>query len=230
MEFARTATAAAERVQYNFDAYTDERFAANGDDALVEQRISELAAENKQAARRKQLFRDERERAEAESMRRPLSIEQTFSRFGLLLGTLPPTAIFAKILFDGHFLQRENFWWLGVVFIMSLISATVGYVSGKTIGRTVFELEQASWSKMLLVLPFVGICWGALTGAAAGIIVLFFGAFLGALAGALVGSVALPIFAVFHRLVKCGDQIEEKHFLPLAFGTTLLVSAFILGL
>lgn len=223
--------AAAERIRFNFDAYADDRRAANGNgDALVEKRISEMTAANDKAARRKALFRSEREKVEAELMGRPLSIEKTFSRLGLLLGTFPPAAIFTRLLLDGDVFRREDFWMLGVAFIVTLISATVGYMSGKTIGRTVFELEQASWSKMILVLPFVGICWGVLAGAAGGIIVFFFGAFLGALAGALVGGIALPIFTIFHRLLKRGDQIEEKHFSPIAFGTALLISAFILGL
>ncbi len=83
---------------------------------------------------------------------------------------------------------------------------------------------------MLLVSPFVGMCWGILAGGAGGTIIFVVGALVGALLGAIVGALALPIFTVFHRLLKRGDQIEEKHFLPLAFGITLVISAFVLGL
>ncbi len=65
---------------------------------------------------------------------------------------------------------------------------------------------------------------------AGGTIIFVVGALVGALLGAIVGALALPIFTVFHRLLKRGDQIEEKHFLPLAFGTALAISAFVLGL
>lgn len=176
------------------------------------------------------MFRFRHEELESELMECPLSIEKTFSRFGLLLGTLPPAAIFTRILLDTRSFRNEDFWILGVIVIVNLLSALVGYFSGGFIGKTVFELEKSSWTKMILALPFVGMLWGILAGGAGGIIILFFGAFFGAILGALVGSVSLPLFAVFHRLLKQGDKIEEKQFLPLAYGIALIISAFILGL
>lgn len=83
---------------------------------------------------------------------------------------------------------------------------------------------------MLLALPFVGILWGILAGGAGGIIIFVVGAVFGAMLGAAVGSVALPVFAIFHRLLKTGEFIDRRQFLPLAFGITLIISAFILGL
>jgi hypothetical protein len=56
------------------------------------------------------------------------------------------------------------------------------------------------------------------------------GAFFGAFLGAAVGSVALPTFTIFHRLLKKGDKLDSQHFLPLAFGVTLIICAFILGM
>ena len=114
--------------------------------------------------------------------------------------------------------------------VINLISAVVGYFSGKFIGKTVGELEKASWMKMLFVLPFIGIVWGILAGGAGGIIVFIVGALFGASLGAMVGSVALPIFTIFHRLLKKGDVIDGKLFFPIAFGITLIICAFILGL
>ncbi len=80
------------------------------------------------------------------------------------------------------------------------------------------EIENYSWWAMLFLLPFVGVFWGILAGGAGGIIILIIGAFFGAILGAMVGSAALPAFTVFHRLLKKGDMIDRKHFLPLAFG------------
>jgi hypothetical protein len=106
----------------------------------------------------------------------------------------------------------------------------VGFFSGRVIGRIAFELEKSSWSYMLSALPFIGMLWGILAGGAGGVIIFVVGAFFGAALGAAVGSVALPAFTVFHRLLKRGDELDRKHFLPIAFGITFIISAFILGL
>lgn len=83
---------------------------------------------------------------------------------------------------------------------------------------------------MVLALPFIGLLWGGVAGAAGGIVVFIFGAFFGAILGGMVGSVALPLFTIFHRLLKKGESIERKHFLPLAFGITFIICGFIFGL
>ncbi len=162
-------------------------------------------------------------------MRHPLNADQTFSCFGLLLGTFPPAAIFIRFLTDSPDFLMENFWVLGVIFIINLITAVVGYFSGKLVGKMVRETETYSWWLMLLTLPFIGMFWGVMAGGAGGVIVFLFGALFGAMFGALVGGAALPVFAVFHRLLKKGESIERKHFMPLAFGVTVTICAFILG-
>lgn len=161
-------------------------------------------------------------------MKYPLSHKETFAYLGFLLGAFPPAAFFVRF-FSGKVLRREDAWLLGFMIAINLISVAAGYFSGKLIGSIVRETENFSWTKMILILPFIGIMWGILAGGAGGVIVFIVGAFFGAFLGALVGAVALPVFAVFHRLLKRGDKIELKHFLPLAFGTSLVVSAFILG-
>jgi len=176
------------------------------------------------------MFHSDREELEAALMSNPFSIEKTFSYFGLLLGTFPPAAIFTRLLIDTRIFQNDTVWILGVVVIVNLVAAVVGYFSGKYIGNLVFELEKTSWTKMILTLPFIGLFWGVLAGGASGVIVLFFGALFGASLGAAVGSIGLTLFSILHRLFKCGDKIEGKHFLPFAFGITFIISAFILGL
>lgn len=163
-------------------------------------------------------------------MKNPLSDEQTFAYFGLLLGTFPPLAMFIKFFSEKGVFRVEDFWIIGVVAVINLISAVVGYFSGKVIGKIVGKVETTSWTNMLLTLPFVGILWGILAGGAGGVIVFVVGAFFGAALGAAVGSVALPTFTLFHRLLKQGDQLDLRHFLPIAFGITFIISAFILGL
>ena len=163
-------------------------------------------------------------------MKNPISIEQTYAYFGLLLGTFTPAAMFTRFFIDAGMYRSEDFWILGVFLVVNAAAAIAGYFSGKTIGKFVRDLETMSWSKMILALPFVGFFWGIVTGGASGIIIFIIGAFFGAFLGAIVGSLALPVFTVFHRLLKRGDVIEGKHFFPLAMGVTLVISAFFLGL
>lgn len=163
-------------------------------------------------------------------MNNPMSVGQTFAYFGLLLGIFPPLAIFVRFFSGKGIFRREDLWILGVVAVINLITAVVGYFSGKFIGKIVAELENLSWSYMIFSLPFIGILWGILAGGAGGIIVFFIGAIFGALFGAMVGGAALPAFALLHRTLKKGDQFDRRHFLPVAFGITFIISAFILGL
>ncbi len=200
-----------------------------GADELANRRLDVLLAANSQTAREKSVFRTEQEKSAAELMENPWSTAQTFAYFGLLLGVFPPLAMFIKFFSEKGVLRGEDFWIFGVVAIINLISATVGYFSGKMIGRVVVELEKLSWTKMLLISPFVGIVWGILAGGAGGAIVFLIGAIFGAALGAMVGSVALPVFVIFHRWLKKGDSIERKHFLPIGFGIALMIFAFILG-
>lgn len=162
-------------------------------------------------------------------MRHPLDISKTFSYFGLMLGAFSPAAIFAKFLFESS-ARKDEFWVLGFILVMNIMTAFVGYISGKVIGRIVGKSETYSWLKMILLMPFVGILWGIMAGGAGGAIVFLIGAFFGAAFGAMVGAAAIPVFAIFHRLLKKGEMIEFRHFLPLAFGITFTICAFILGL
>jgi hypothetical protein len=79
-------------------------------------------------------------------------------------------------------------------------------------------------------MPFLGWFWGMIAGGSGGIVILIVGAFFGAVIGGLVGLFALPVFTIFHRLLKKGELIDRRHFLPLAFGITFIVCGFILGL
>jgi hypothetical protein len=197
---------------------------------LIEQRLDTLQFLNAKTARRKMIFRSEQEKVEAALMKNPLSVENSFAYFGLLLGIFPPAAMFTRFLIDARIFRSEGFWIIGILLIVNLITALVGFFSGKFIGKIVSELEQTSWDKMILALPFVGVLWGFMTGSAGGVIIFVIGAFFGAILGAMVGGFALPVFAVFHRLLKRGDNIDRKHFLPVAFGITFVISAFFLGL
>lgn len=172
------------------------------------------------------MYRSDREKLEGELMTNPLSLEKTFSYFGLILGAFPPAAMFIRFAIDG----RMDGWVFGVMFIINLISAVVGFFSGKVVAKAVRFFETKSWSSMILMMPLIGLLWGMVSGGAGGIIIFIFGAFFGAILGGIVGSLALPLFTIFHRLLKKGENIEFKHFLPVALGVTFVICGFILGL
>lgn len=163
-------------------------------------------------------------------MQNPLDSERVFSYYGLMLGTFPPAAIFARWLISVNFRDPAPIWVIGILAIVILLSGTVGYFSGKLVGRRVRIVENRSWSTMIPATVFIGILWGMVSGAAGGFVIFVIGAFFGAVIGAAVGAVALPAFAILHRIFKSGDLIDQKHFLPLAFGVTLTICSFILGI
>lgn len=178
------------------------------------------------------MFRTEREHLEAELMKSPLGTEKAIAYFGAMLGLFPPFALFSRFLFENFKTPTasDDFWIIPLLLFVNFVCMVVGYFSGKMVGKIVVELEKHSWSSMLLTMPFIGVLWGIITGAAGGIFIFVIGAFAGAAVAAAVGAVALPAFAIFHRWLKRGDSIEEKHFFPIALGISCIITALILGL
>lgn len=202
----------------------------DGNSELTQKRLDALLRLNAETANEKALYSTESERFESELIKNPLNSEKAFSYFGLLLGTFPPAAIFIKFFSENGSFRSDEIWIFGVLAVVNLISAVVGFFSGKLVGKMIREVEKFSWLTMLLLLPFIGMLWGIMSGGAGGIIIFIIGAVFGAYLGAMVGSVALPIFTIFHRLLKKGDLIERNQFLPIAFGITFLICGFIFGL
>jgi len=197
-------------------------------DETAEKRLEILLNANAETKRRKNAYRSELERVQAESMRRPLNAEKAFSYLGLMLGIFPPATLFTRFVIENRVLS-DGAWIIGILLIVNVVSAVVGFFSGKWIGRVVTSVEKLNWTGMILLLPFIGFLWGMMAGGASGFIIFVFGAIFGAAIGGVVGAVALLLFAIFHRLLKRGDLIETKHFLPLAFAVTLSICSFILG-
>jgi hypothetical protein len=189
-------------------------------------------AVNAEIEREKRMFRTERERLEAELMKSPLATEKATAYFGAMLGLFPPFALFSRFVFESFKSSpaSDDFWIVPLLLFVNFVCMVVGYFSGKMVGRIIVELEKSSWTAMLLAMPFIGMLWGIITGAAGGIFIFVIGAFFGAFIAAAVGSLALPAFAVLHRWLKKGDVIEEKHFFPIALGISCIITALILGL
>ena len=201
---------------------------AEPDEAAFE-RLDYLLDLNYQTKRERSLYRDNREKLEAEMMVNRLDTRTALSRFGLLLGIFPPAALFLKMIWQSG-LTGENVWVAGVWLIINFLTAIVGYFSGRLIGKMVKESETYPWWAMIFLSPFIGIIWGILAGGAGGAIVFLIGGVFGAFIGGLVGAAALPLFIIIHRLIKKGEYIENAQFLPIALGITIAICAFILGM
>lgn len=229
---SRTQTAARPTAAADFRSFNQPPVNDSDSYELVQQRLNTLLAANAEIEREKSSFRTERERLEAELMKSPLGTEKALAYFGAMLGLFPPFAMFSRFIFE-HFKnvnQSDDFWLIPLLLFVNFVCTVVGYFSGKMVGKIVVELEKSSWTAMLLSMPFIGVLWGIITGATGGIFIIIIGAFFGAMIAALVGSVALPAFVIFHRLLKKGDFIEEKHFFPIALGISCIITALILGL
>lgn len=192
-------------------------------------RLETILAANAEIARAKAEYRSEREEMEALTMSSPMRPDQAFAHLGLLLGSFPPVAIFARFLSERGPLLADDAWVVFLLIVVNFTSAIVGYATGKLVGRAVARLEREPWWTMGALLPLIGLLWGMAAGGAGGFFVFVFGAFFGAVIGGIVGLVALPVFAALHRLLKRGDMIELKHFLPVAVGVTFTICALILG-
>ena len=164
-----------------------------------------------------------------ELMRYPVSSQKAYGVLGLALGTFPPAAIFTKIFWNAR-IGEESFVLFLLLFAMNLVCAVAGYGMGRVLGKPAFELERSSWTKMLLTTPFLALAWGIVTGAAGGLVFFGFGSLIAPFFAVPIALVAFLAFSFLHRLMERGGMIDRKHLLPLAFGISLTISAFILGL
>jgi hypothetical protein len=197
----------------------------------IQRRINFLLAENAEYERRAALYRTTDEEIESLSMYKPQTNVDCYRTLGMLLGAFPPAAYFVHF---GHYgLDLLNTNRNPVAFIlllfMNVVCIAVGLNMGKLIGRKMEKFERASWSKMLLFSLLMALFWAAVTGYAGGAIVFVVGGFFGLGLALPVALAAFPLFAVIHRLIERGHLIEKKHLLPVAYGISLTISAFILA-
>lgn len=169
-------------------------------------------------------------------MRRPLSTERAYALFGMLLGLLPPAAIFIRLFGYGLGTWRVDLSSSSLLFLLCLAMNVACCLAGKYMGakvsrklRGLEKSEGASW----ILLPFewlvIGAMWGAATGALGGSVFFVFGAIAGALFAVPVGIVAFLLFAPLHRALARGGMIDARHFWPLACGVVLLITALTLS-
>jgi hypothetical protein len=190
-------------------------------------RLRWLVAADAEAARRARLFRSPREEREMLMMRRAVSPERAFALFGLLLGTLPPAAIFLRLvlLFDWEVKP------LGLIFIpMLLVCAALGRVMGRRVGGPISEFERGGRVRFVLFTAAAALGWATVTGASGGAIFFGVGAIFGVFCAIAVALPAFAAFAAFHRLLARGGMIDARHLRPLAWGVAATAAAAVLGL
>ncbi|MBA3322979.1 MAG: hypothetical protein H0T45_16260 [Pyrinomonadaceae bacterium] len=185
-----------------------------------------------ESERRERLFRNPREEEQMCLMSRPLSTPQAFARLGLLLGLLPPAAIFFRLFLYPSGLKPfggGDSWWFPFCLFMNVICCIVGRAMGAKFGKAIEQIEPTSWSVLLLLAAAIGSAWGALTGGAGGALFFGVGAIFGMLCAAPVGTLAFIFFTPLHRLLARGGMIDARHFWPLACGVTMTITALILS-
>ncbi len=161
-------------------------------------------------------------------MRRPVSIQRAYALFGMLLGTLPPAAIFYK-MFWRELAYQEPLMLL-LILAMNVACCFAGRFFGSKLSLIVNGFERGSWTKEFFMALSIGWLWAIGTGAAGGLVFFGIGAIFGASFAIPVGLLAFALFMPLHRLLARGGMIEAGHLWPLACGVTLTVTALILGL
>lgn len=160
-------------------------------------------------------------------MSRPVPVERAFAQFGLLLGTLPPAAIFFRL---SAFMWEGNGGPVWLIFLpMLIICALVGWGMGKRLGKSMSDFERGGWARTMLYTILAALGWASVTGAVGGFLFFFIGAIFGVFCAL---AVALPCFLVFtslHRLLARGGMIDARHLRPLAWGVPATAAALILS-
>ena len=204
--------------------------AQHADRSLNETRLNWLINENHRAALDRSLYRNDRERLEAATMRRPVKISQAYRSFGFMLGSTPPAALVVKLAANTNRFDVEAFGFAMLVVLGGLVAGTAGYLSGKLTAKTVKRAERFSFPNRAALIAFVGMTWGIACGAAGGLVIFLIGAIPAAFIGGVTAAISLPIFSTVLDLVRRGDRVAFGHFLPLALGIVLTMIAFVFGL
>lgn len=196
---------------------------ANTGSAHLTARIDWLRAE---AARTEPTARARREAEEVArlSMRAPLTPAQSFARFGMLLGLLPPAAIFERLF--GHEM-------LPLSLVMNAVCCAVGGAAGGYLFRQVqdetSDFRLPPWARMLLAAILHGFGWGVVTGATGGVLFFGFGAVFGIIFAIPVGIIGYLLFTALHALFARRGFIESSRLWPIAFAVSATIAALILG-
>jgi hypothetical protein len=213
------------------DTRTPSHLQARGSAGSAESaRLSWLLAENELESERRRLFRTGQEEEEMLLMTHPVSTQQAFARFGMLLGIFPPAAIFYRLFGRDLSQSAPSLEMILLLLAMNLICCFAGRYFGAKLSRMVAAVERDGWSLMFIEAVIIGFLWGLCTGAVGGFLLYGFGAIAGAICAVPVGALAFALFIPLHRLFARGGMIDARDFWPLACCVVLSITALILGL
>ena len=196
-------------------------------DPELEFQLNWLLRENELTEERSRAFRTAREEEEMLLMRHPVAAKEAYARFGMLLGTLPPAAIFLKLFGLGRGMSAPFFF---LLLLMNVFCALAGAYLGSKLSRLASAAEELRWPTMLLGAAGIGFVWGVATGGVGGLPAYGFGAIFGAFFAVPVGMLAFLLFVPLHRLLARGGMIDARHLWPLACGVVTFITALILGM
>ena len=200
----------------------------NGSDESVEQNLHILREANTKIAQRKSFYPTRDSEIAANSLSLKLDFKRTYSYLGAMLGVFPPASFFALFITASNPTNVEV-WIIALLTGVNTVTAVVGYFFGKVVGNLLYDRDNRSLAFYILFLPFLGFLWGVIAGAVGGVFLFIVGAFFGAIIGGTVGMIALPAFYAMHRLLKHGEYLEMKYFLPVATGIVYSICAVILS-
>ena len=195
-------------------------------DVHLARRLSWLKAELDPEVQRRRLALEEEERG-ALSIRRPLTTEQAYRRFGTFLGLLPPLALFERFLASTR--GDDALWVVALCVAMNVVCCLVGRWFGGYLGRWAGNPRTRTRSGFALVVFVMAVAWSVVTGGLGGVLFFGIGAIFGVFFAAPVAFAAFPVFAILHRLISRGGMIEARHTWPLAFGIPLTIAAMIMS-
>lgn len=219
-----------ERSAVSFEQHLDYGTRPGDGDGAVQQRLAVLLEVNAGIARERAVYRTDRDRMEAMLMANPIDSSKAFSYFGLMMGTMPPITLAIRSIADGNAGEAIEVFFVVLLILAGLLAGAVGNVSGQLIPAAINAFRDFRAPNRIVMLGLIGFAWGATAGAAGGILLFVFGAIFAGFAGGVVGAICVPIFSILHDRLRRGDLIELKHFLPIGFGITLSLCAFILGI
>jgi len=204
--------------------------ATDVEDVSTQVRLDWFLAQNAETARLRAAYRSDLEKMEAELMKYPIPAADAYAYFGSFLGGIPLFTLTLRSLFEDTNTDSSKVGLLVLMFVVAAASSAAGFVSGKVVGPIALKIERFRWSTMLPLLPVIGFIWGAVAGTAGGLLAFGIGAIFGFFIGGFLGTISVPLFVIVHRLMKRGESIELRHFLPLSFGIVLVLCAFIFSM
>lgn len=199
----------------------------NDTDEAVANNLNVLLAANAKLAQKKSFYPTRDSETAVSSLSLKLDFKTTYAYLGAMLGIFPPASLFALFVTESR--APNEIWLVALLIGVNAVTAFVGYWFGKVVGNLLYDRDNRSLTFYIFFLPLLGFIWGAIAGAAGGVFLFVIGAFFGSIIGGAVGMLALPAFYALHRLLKHGEYLELKYFLPIATGIVYSISAVILS-